>query len=334
MTTVSTASSNSSSCVCAAGYKDASGSCNGASHASAGKPCSLARPAQRRSLLRCARALVREHHRRQRARTAPTNPVWAPARVLRAQAAPTRPRPRQRRPLAACACPVSRGPTADHAPVMLAWPCAASAPSAAYGRYWPGRCIGVGVRANFPPPPDVVCNGHPFVSRDVVVACPLGTYKSSLGSAACTSCPSNSNTTVTGATSVATCACAAGYGGLNATLCTACGLGTYKSAVANTACSSCASDSSTATTASTSSSACLCNAGYSGPNGGACAGALFFARCSRRGTRPVRACALTQPCPREARAAVWRRGQRAPPARTRWSPGAHPAAPAPPTARR
>ncbi len=126
--------------------------------------------------------------------------------------------------------------------------------------------------------------------------CPAGTYRSSTGGTAassCTSCVGNATTSSTGQTSVSACICKAGYGGNAASTsgsCTACTTGHYKSSNGNTSCSTasvgyyvsttgatsqsaCTSwraNTTTTGTGSTSTSACVCKVGY-GWNGSACA---------------------------------------------------------------
>jgi hypothetical protein len=101
-------------------------------------------------------------------------------------------------------------------------------------------------------------------------ACVNGKYKSTSGSASCTSCPTNSDTGGnTGSTSQSACVCLAGYSGNAAsgsTGCTACAVGTYGAATNQNSqtCASCPTSSTTSGTGSTSQSACVCLAGYGG----------------------------------------------------------------------
>ena len=118
--------------------------------------------------------------------------------------------------------------------------------------------------------------------------CPAGTYRSSTGGTAassCTRCVGNATTSSTGQTSVSACICKAGYGGNAASTsgsCTACTTGHFKQSNGNTSCSTasvgyyvstlaatsqsaCTSwraNTTTTGTGSTSTSACVCKGGY------------------------------------------------------------------------
>jgi len=138
------------------------------------------------------------------------------------------------------------------------------------------------------------------------VACLAGTWKGTSGSATCTNCLANQYSTITAATSnvcqscvantqsgaasqaVTSCICNAGFTGPNGGNCSACIPGTYKTAAGSATCQNCLAGTYSITPAKTdatcspcplSSNAlsgsdeltdCLCNAGYSGPNGGTC----------------------------------------------------------------
>ena len=118
------------------------------------------------------------------------------------------------------------------------------------------------------------------------------TYSTACGPAApattCVACPAGSTSPI-GSTSSATCACNAGYTGPSGGTCTACVAGKYKSTTGSGACSDCAAGTyltttgataaATCVTCPTSSSspissvvltACICNVGFTGPNGGVC----------------------------------------------------------------
>ena len=114
-----------------------------------------------------------------------------------------------------------------------------------------------------------------------------GTY-SLAGSSACTSCPANSNSAVS-SSDVTACRCNSGYTGANGLPCTSCEPGQYKplpgpgnctncsggtysvaqGATSEDVCTECANNTDSLP-GSGSLTACLCNAGYSGPDGGLC----------------------------------------------------------------
>src|SRR4051812_38245232 len=111
-------------------------------------------------------------------------------------------------------------------------------------------------------------------------------YKSTIGSAACTSCALNSGTVgVTASTAVTACKCDAGYSGPDGGTCTgittlapllslvnfefprfcvACAVGSYKSSSGSATCTTCNPNFSTVSTGSTAITSCICNAGYTG----------------------------------------------------------------------
>lgn len=118
--------------------------------------------------------------------------------------------------------------------------------------------------------------------------CPKGTFKINEGSDSCTKCLANYYSSQTGATSDMCEACAtggtspegstdvtacifpcdAGYTLLNGA-CTQCVAGTYKNDIGDSDCMQCVANS-VSPVGSNSSIACLCDLGYTGPNGGAC----------------------------------------------------------------
>ena len=138
--------------------------------------------------------------------------------------------------------------------------------------------------------------------------CPAGQYKAVSGNVACTDCSANTYSTVTGANSVSTCqscpsntesgdgstaltscVCKLGYTGPNGGTCTACQPGKYKSVTGSSNCLNCSANTySTATGAiasatcqncpsftqsnagSSALTSCVCNPGYTGPDGGTC----------------------------------------------------------------
>ena len=95
-----------------------------------------------------------------------------------------------------------------------------------------------------------------------------------------TACPAHSHTLAAGSTSIADCVCDAGYTAEAETgNCVPCGAGYLKATAGNGGCSACPEHSSSPV-ASTSLSSCLCDPGYTGPDGGpcqACGGGTFKA---------------------------------------------------------
>jgi len=139
-------------------------------------------------------------------------------------------------------------------------------------------------------------------------ACVLGTYKDVNGSAVCTLCPGGKYSAATaamseatcsdcpthsyshdGSTNVADCACNLGYTGPHGGACEACAVGTYKEVNGSAACTLCVRGKYSTETGqilestckdcpsntysgpgSSAQTGCICNAGYSGPDGGEC----------------------------------------------------------------
>jgi hypothetical protein len=117
------------------------------------------------------------------------------------------------------------------------------------------------------------------------VACLGGTYKNTVGSEACTSCPRNSSSP-SGSSALTACQCNAGFSGANGGTCSACGAGSYKATVGSVACTLCGANTYSTSNASISATSCLacpgnstsvagssvcqCKSGYSGPDGGPC----------------------------------------------------------------
>ena len=87
--------------------------------------------------------------------------------------------------------------------------------------------------------------------------------------AGCSSCPANSQS-LEGSNAITKCRCNAGYSGPDGQACTACEEAKYKDSVGGTPCISCPASSNTLQTASSARVDCLCNNGYTGPNGGSC----------------------------------------------------------------
>ncbi len=74
--------------------------------------------------------------------------------------------------------------------------------------------------------------------------CPVGTYKSTNGSAACTNCTANANSLL-GSKNVNNCLCNSGYTGPDVGPCVACAAGTVKNMSGSAACSTCPADTFT-----------------------------------------------------------------------------------------
>ena len=118
---------------------------------------------------------------------------------------------------------------------------------------------------------DCVCNaGFTGPDSGPCTACNVGTYKSQLGNASCTACPTGASTLHTASVADTDCVCNAGFTGPDSGPCTACNVGTYKSQLGSATCVQCGPDATTLYNASTDISACVCNAGYTGPDGGQC----------------------------------------------------------------
>jgi hypothetical protein len=103
--------------------------------------------------------------------------------------------------------------------------------------------------------------------------CVAGQYKVAPGSAACEKCHAGKySPTVAAATDVCQ-ECSAGkYAAAHAaTVCTDCVAGKYAGEAASAGCTKCPNNSHTARSASSSKQACICNSGFTGPNGGLCA---------------------------------------------------------------
>lgn len=117
---------------------------------------------------------------------------------------------------------------------------------------------------------DCQCNiGYTGPNANTCSACGLGIYKKTLGSGACSACPASS-TSAQASTSSNNCVCIAGYTGLSGGTCAACSIGTYESTLGSASCTMCPQSSSSLSAGTGSQLDCLCNAGYTGPNGGAC----------------------------------------------------------------
>ena len=104
-------------------------------------------------------------------------------------------------------------------------------------------------------------------------ACVAGQYKVAPGSAACEKCDAGKHSPTVGATTDLCQECSAGkYAAAHAaTVCTDCVAGKYAGEAASVGCTMCPNNSHTARSASSSKQACICNSGFTGPNGGLCA---------------------------------------------------------------
>jgi hypothetical protein len=150
--------------------------------------------------------------------------------------------------------------------------------------------------------------GHTGIAGRECLPCSFGTFKEAAGSSpclpcmpgtysnitsavdpeACTPCPGNSLSPA-GSQDITNCSCIAGYTGPDGGECTSCRQGTYKTEIGQGKCNECLRGTYSLTVAATSNAtciscppnslsgqgaddqaACVCNAGYSGPNGGPC----------------------------------------------------------------
>ena len=142
----------------------------------------------------------------------------------------------------------------------------------------------VGTSLNFTCQP-LACSAGYTGPAGSCVACLAGTYKNTVGSDACTSCPRNSSSP-SGSSALTACQCNAGFSGANGGTCSACGAGSYKATVGSVACTLCGANTYSTSNASISATSCLacpgnstsvagssvcqCKSGYSGPDGGPC----------------------------------------------------------------
>ena len=115
-----------------------------------------------------------------------------------------------------------------------------------------------------------VCNaGSNGRNGAICVQCLNGTYKSFTGNTGCVGCELHSSSPL-GSIAISACVCNAGSTGPDGGTCTQCLANTYKSLAGNTSCLNCPSFNSNSPTGSVAITACVCNAGWSGPNGGTC----------------------------------------------------------------
>ena len=115
--------------------------------------------------------------------------------------------------------------------------------------------------------------------------CAVNFYSDIYNATACLECSSNSQNLITGSKSVYDCKCEPGYEGRDGGECTACPAGKFKSVFGNSTCETCPKNTfshlastscsecpgnSTSGVESVSINNCLCNAGFSGVDGGPC----------------------------------------------------------------
>jgi len=125
----------------------------------------------------------------------------------------------------------------------------------------------------------------PTPGTPICLACPVSKYADAYRMTACIDCTPNSNSP-SQSTSSEACTCNAGYYGndyfgcvpcghgqyqdqINMMTCISCPAGTYSTTTAATACLACPNNTNSPIRSSSSVS-CICNAGYTGPNGGVC----------------------------------------------------------------
>ncbi len=116
------------------------------------------------------------------------------------------------------------------------------------------------------------CTAGSTGSPGICSLCPIGTYKTVSGSAACDRCVAGKFSAATGASTAGTCQdCAIGKfsAEIAASVCTNCAAGSYAALTGSLECTSCPRNSSSPS-GSSALTACQCNAGFSGANGGTC----------------------------------------------------------------
>ena len=99
--------------------------------------------------------------------------------------------------------------------------------------------------------------------------CPAGTFKNLTGSVACTRCAFKS-TSPNSSVAATDCRCFAGYTGPNGGVCSECPAGTYKEVLGSAPCLNACPANTNSPVASKAVSECICNAGYTGPDGQVC----------------------------------------------------------------
>jgi len=104
------------------------------------------------------------------------------------------------------------------------------------------------------------------VYAEACVACAPGTFKALTGVQACTTCAQNQSSVA----AMTVCSCVDGFTGPDGGPCAECARGTYKNWLGSQACTVCPANAHTAVTGRTLLTQCLCNTGYTGPDGGSC----------------------------------------------------------------
>ena len=132
------------------------------------------------------------------------------------------------------------------------------------------------------------CNaGSTQRDAGICMRCMPGTYKNATGSTPCAVCPANSNSSE-GSTSNTACQCNPGFTGFNGGTCTQCDAGKFKIGTGEAVCTNCSSGQYSTTIGATSDvcqgcqvnsnspsssdehTDCICNAGFTGADGGHC----------------------------------------------------------------
>jgi len=118
---------------------------------------------------------------------------------------------------------------------------------------------------------DCQCNaGYAGPDGGACTECSANFYKSTVGTALCVSCAVNSQSSAASVADTA-CGCNAGYAGPDGGPCTFCSETQYQPSVGEAACLACPSNSaSTVESGRDEQTDCLCNAGYTGADGGVC----------------------------------------------------------------
>jgi hypothetical protein len=196
------------------------------------------------------------------------------------------------------------------------------------------NCQGCPANSNSPQasalPTNCSCNpGASGLNGDTCVLCPAGKFKADSGSAECTdcaantysenvgatasstcnSCPANSQS-VLGSTATTSCVCNVGFTGPNGGTCLVCVAGGYKDSIGSAACTDCAANMYSETVGatavgdcqtcpsntqsavgSTAPTSCVCNLGFTGPDGGTCDACVAGKYKDSIGTAACTACA-------------------------------------------
>ena len=136
-----------------------------------------------------------------------------------------------------------------------------------------------------------VAGKYSMMNASVCTDCPAGTYYASTGATdidTCQKCPANSLSLV-GSTALTSCVCNLGFTGPNGGTCNACAAGKYKTTNGTLVCTDCGINTyspaigmtnvstcqscpihTQSQVGSTTLSSCVCNFGYTGPDGGTC----------------------------------------------------------------